>query len=186
MWRRTSSRSRTTSKPATRAVPPSGAASVHSMLRVVDLPAPLGPSNAKASPGATSMSMPPTAWTAPRRFSSRCATTAGTPTKRSASMDVPSGKGEAREAPRSAGSAADAAKAIPADAVHLLDDGDVLLHELRDDSLLGFGGGRGRFHGDLQRLMAKKVVGCVAVTTSWRYLPGEWTVIHGLCRARRG
>ena len=61
MWRRTSSRSRTTSWPATSALPEVGRASVQSMLIVVVLPAPLGPRNPKTSPAATSKLTPRTA-----------------------------------------------------------------------------------------------------------------------------
>lgn len=55
----------TTSKPATRAVPPAGRTRVHSIEMVVDLPAPLGPRKPKVSPGATSKLMPRTAWKSP-------------------------------------------------------------------------------------------------------------------------
>src|SRR3954447_20085778 len=61
MLRRTSSRSRTTSWPATRARPPVGFASVQSMLIVVVLPAPFGPRNPNTSPGSTSKLTPRTA-----------------------------------------------------------------------------------------------------------------------------
>ena len=50
MLRRTSSRSLTTSWPATSAEPPVGRTSVQSMLIVVDLPAPFGPRKPKISP----------------------------------------------------------------------------------------------------------------------------------------
>src|SRR5437763_9130861 len=66
MLRRTSSRSRTTSWPATCATPEVGLASVQSMLIVVVLPAPLGPRNPNTSPVATSNSTPRTAWTSPK------------------------------------------------------------------------------------------------------------------------
>jgi hypothetical protein len=61
MLRRTSSRSRTTSWPATRALPPVGRTSVQSMLMVVVLPAPLGPRKPNTSPPATSKLTPRTA-----------------------------------------------------------------------------------------------------------------------------
>ena len=48
--------------PATRAAPADGLASVHSMLIVVVLPAPLGPRNPKTSPVATSKRTSRTAW----------------------------------------------------------------------------------------------------------------------------
>src|SRR5437588_882292 len=67
MLRRTSSRSETTSWPATVAAPLVGFASVHSMLIVVVLPAPFGPRKPNTSPGATSKSTPRTACT-----SSKC------------------------------------------------------------------------------------------------------------------
>ena len=66
MWRRTSSRSRTTSWPATRALPEVGRASVQSMLIVVVLPAPLGPRKPKTSPAATSKLTPRTASISPK------------------------------------------------------------------------------------------------------------------------
>src|ERR1039458_9084736 len=66
MLRRTSSRSRTTSWPATVALPPEGLASVQSMLIVVVFPAPLGPRNPNTSPAATSKSTPRTARTSPK------------------------------------------------------------------------------------------------------------------------
>jgi hypothetical protein len=53
MCRRTSSRRSTTSKPLTRAAPEVGRTSVHSMLIVVLLPAPLGPRKPKTSPRPT-------------------------------------------------------------------------------------------------------------------------------------
>src|ERR1700735_3858177 len=65
MWRRTSSRSGTTSYPATIADPELGLLSVHSMLIVVDLPAPLGPRKPNTSPIATSKLIPRTARTSP-------------------------------------------------------------------------------------------------------------------------
>src|SRR5215211_2193867 len=68
MLRRTSSRSRTTSWPATVAVPPVGVARVQSMLMVVVLPAPLGPRKPNTSPAATSKVTPRTASTWPKDF----------------------------------------------------------------------------------------------------------------------
>src|SRR5947209_6573659 len=70
MLRRTSSRSRTTSCPATRAWPAVGFASVQSMLIVVVLPAPFGPRKPNTSPGATSKSTPRTALTSPKSLTS--------------------------------------------------------------------------------------------------------------------
>ena len=46
-------------------VPESGGSRPSIMSIVVDLPAPLGPSNATVSPGVISMSTPRTAWTGP-------------------------------------------------------------------------------------------------------------------------
>src|SRR5947209_10699001 len=66
MLRRTSSRSLTTSWPATAALPEEGFASVHSMLIVVVLPAPFGPRKPNTSPAATSKSTPRTACTSPK------------------------------------------------------------------------------------------------------------------------
>ena len=65
MWRRTSSRWLTTSKPLTRAAPDVGSARVQSMLIVVLLPAPLGPRKPKTSPGGTVNDTPRTASTSP-------------------------------------------------------------------------------------------------------------------------
>src|SRR5580693_2896831 len=65
MLRRTVSRSRTTSYPATLAVPEVGSARVHRILMVVDFPAPFGPRKPKVSPAATSKSMPLTASISP-------------------------------------------------------------------------------------------------------------------------
>jgi len=65
MLRRTSSLARTTSYPATRAVPAVGWTSVQSILMVVDLPAPFGPRNPNTSPAATSKSTPRTASMSP-------------------------------------------------------------------------------------------------------------------------
>ena len=70
MRRRTSRGSATTSWPSTRAVPEVGSSSVMSILIVVVLPAPLGPSRPKSSPRSTSNEIPRTASTsffAPRR-----------------------------------------------------------------------------------------------------------------------
>src|SRR5580700_8377758 len=65
MLRRTVSRSRTTSWPATLAEPEVGSARVHRILMVVDLPAPFGPRKPNVSPAATSKSMPRTASISP-------------------------------------------------------------------------------------------------------------------------
>src|SRR6059058_5859430 len=70
MLRRTSSRSPTTSCPATDAAPAVGLASVQSMLIVVVFPAPLGPRKPNTSPVATSKSTPLTASTSPKRLAS--------------------------------------------------------------------------------------------------------------------
>src|SRR5438270_4979866 len=78
MLRRTSSRSRTTSWPATVAEPAVGLASVHSMLIVVVLPAPFGPRKPKTSPAATSKSTPFTASSSPNRFTRWLTWIAGT------------------------------------------------------------------------------------------------------------
>src|ERR1700761_3765359 len=72
MLRRTASRSGTTSWPADRGGPAVGLASVHSMLIVVVLPAPLGPRNPNTSPVATSKSTPRTASTSPKVLTSFC------------------------------------------------------------------------------------------------------------------
>src|SRR4051794_4996243 len=61
MCRRTSVRSRTTSKPATRALPAVGCSRVQRILMVVDLPAPFGPRKPKSSPVRIARSMPRTA-----------------------------------------------------------------------------------------------------------------------------
>src|SRR5262245_7121465 len=66
MLRRTASRSAVTSWPATHADPEVGRASVHSILIVVDLPAPLGPRKPNVSPTGTSKSMPRTALISPK------------------------------------------------------------------------------------------------------------------------
>src|SRR5690606_2437588 len=63
--RRTGAGSRSTSWPATLALPAVGSSSVVRTLRHVDFPAPLGPRNATSSPGATSMLTPFSASTAP-------------------------------------------------------------------------------------------------------------------------
>src|ERR1700743_1314730 len=65
MWRRTSARAVTTSKPATSAWPEVGLVSVQSMLIVVVLPAPLGPRKPKTSPVPTSKPTPLTASKSP-------------------------------------------------------------------------------------------------------------------------
>ena len=65
MLRRTSARWRTMSYPATSADPAVGAASVHSILIVVVLPAPLGPRKPKISPGSTSNEISSTAVSSP-------------------------------------------------------------------------------------------------------------------------
>src|SRR5947209_19216819 len=70
MFRRTSSRSLTTSWPATAAEPDVGLARVQSMLIVVVFPAPLGPRKPNTSPVATSKSTPLTASTSPKRLAS--------------------------------------------------------------------------------------------------------------------
>src|SRR5579875_798500 len=77
MLRRTASRSRLTSWPATRAIPEVGCASVHKILIVVDLPAPFGPRKPNVSPAATSKSMPRTASISPYRLVSPLTRTAG-------------------------------------------------------------------------------------------------------------
>src|SRR6476661_934530 len=58
--------------PATVAAPEVARMSVHRMLMVVDLPAPFGPRKPKISPGRTSRSMPRTASTGPKFFTSSC------------------------------------------------------------------------------------------------------------------
>src|SRR5947209_10032167 len=68
MFRRTSSRSLTTSWPATAAEPDVGLARVQSMLIVVVFPAPLGPRKPNTSPVATSKSTPRTASSSPKRL----------------------------------------------------------------------------------------------------------------------
>src|SRR3954470_10892737 len=79
MLRRTSSRAVATSWPATSAAPPLGRTSVHSMLIVVDLPAPLGPRKPNVSPGWTSKSMPRTASISSKRLTRPCTRIAGPP-----------------------------------------------------------------------------------------------------------
>src|SRR2546423_7510017 len=79
MFRRTSSRSPRTSCPATSARPALGRTSVHSMLIVVALPAPLGPRKPNVSPGWTSKSMPRTASTSSKRLTRPCTRIAGPP-----------------------------------------------------------------------------------------------------------
>src|SRR5438876_4428013 len=77
MLRRTSSRSRTTSCPATVAAPALGRISVHRMLMVVDLPAPFGPRKPNVSPAPTTKSIPRTASTSSKRLCRPSTTTAG-------------------------------------------------------------------------------------------------------------
>src|SRR3712207_4826203 len=66
MRERRSTAWRTTSRPATRALPASGTRSVVRMRTVVVLPAPLGPSRPSTVPAGTSRSPPESAWTAPK------------------------------------------------------------------------------------------------------------------------
>src|ERR1019366_6144886 len=68
MLRRTAFGRAATSKPATLTCPAVGRASVHSMLIVVDLPAPFGPRNANTSPSRTSKLIPSTAVNVPNRL----------------------------------------------------------------------------------------------------------------------
>src|SRR5579884_4524618 len=77
MLRRTSSRSRTTSCPATVAEPEVGLSSVHSMLMVVVLPAPLGPRKPNTSPGATWKDTSLTASTGPKLLDRAATSMAG-------------------------------------------------------------------------------------------------------------
>src|SRR4051794_1424882 len=63
---RTAAASRTTSWPRTNARPPSGMSRVARMRTAVVLPAPLWPSSPRASPGATSRSMPASAGVLPK------------------------------------------------------------------------------------------------------------------------
>ena len=65
MLARTASGSRVTSRPSTRAVPPSGGMIVVRMRTAVVLPAPLGPRSPKAVPASTARSMPSRATTLP-------------------------------------------------------------------------------------------------------------------------
>src|SRR3954471_19788271 len=67
--------------PSTRAVPPSGRASVVSMRTTVVLPAPLGPSRPRTRPSGTSNDTPFTASTVPKHFTSPSATIAGSGTR---------------------------------------------------------------------------------------------------------
>jgi hypothetical protein len=68
MFRRTAAAAWTTSKPATRAVPPSGIVSVVRIRRVVVFPAPLGPRSPMIAPRGTAKLTPSTATVAPKRF----------------------------------------------------------------------------------------------------------------------
>ncbi len=63
--RRTASGRRSTSMPATVALPPSGRARVVRIFTVVDFPAPFGPSSPNTVPGATEMLTPSRACTSP-------------------------------------------------------------------------------------------------------------------------
>src|SRR5579885_2660827 len=75
MWRLTPSGSRTTSKPATVAEPPSGLRTPASMRSVVVLPAPSGPTRPKISPApATKLRRSTASVSAKRRVSSRAST----------------------------------------------------------------------------------------------------------------
>ncbi len=65
MWRRTSLGWRTTSIPATVAVPASGVARVVSTRTAVVLPAPFGPSRPRIVPAGTSKETPARAWVSP-------------------------------------------------------------------------------------------------------------------------
>jgi len=65
------------SMPSTRRLPLVGGETQPIMRMVVDLPAPLGPSTPKISPGATSRSIESTAVTSPKRFTSRSALMTG-------------------------------------------------------------------------------------------------------------
>src|SRR5215204_308273 len=77
--RRTAPGCATTSRPATRARPASGASSVARIRTVVVLPAPFRPSSASTLPVASSRSTPSSAGTAPKRLVSPSATIAGRP-----------------------------------------------------------------------------------------------------------
>src|SRR3954452_8066977 len=72
MRERSCAASRTTSRPATWAVPASGERSVERMRTVVVLPAPLGPSTPRTVPGAASSSTPSSARTSPNDFTRPC------------------------------------------------------------------------------------------------------------------
>src|SRR3954451_20623568 len=89
MCRRTSVRSRTTSKPATRAVPPVGCSRVQRILMVVDLPAPFGPRKANSSPVRTARSMPRTASTSSNRLTRPLASTASGRSRTASPVVVP-------------------------------------------------------------------------------------------------
>ncbi len=65
MTRRTAAAWVAMSRPATEPEPPSGRIMVVSILTVVDLPAPLGPSTPRMAPSATSRSTPSTAHWSP-------------------------------------------------------------------------------------------------------------------------
>src|SRR3954469_20839386 len=77
MCRRTSVRSRTTSNPATRALPAVGRSRVQRILMVVDLPAPFGPRKPNSSPVRTARSMPRTASASSNVLTSPLTSTAG-------------------------------------------------------------------------------------------------------------
>src|SRR3984957_5448320 len=77
MLRRTASLSPPASWPATKARPDVALASVHKILIVVVLPAPLGPRKPKVSPLVTAKSMPRTASTSPYRLVSPLAVRPG-------------------------------------------------------------------------------------------------------------
>src|SRR3954449_10299914 len=77
MRERSCAASRTTSRPATRALPASGERSVERMRTVVVLPAPLGPSTPRTVPGAASSSTPSSARTAPNDFTRPLTSIAG-------------------------------------------------------------------------------------------------------------
>src|SRR3954451_1279676 len=77
MCRRTSVRSRTTSNPATRAMPAVGRSRVQRILMVVDLPAPFGPRKPNSSPVRTARSMPRTASTSSNVLTRPLTSTAG-------------------------------------------------------------------------------------------------------------
>ncbi len=66
--RRTRPASETTSRPPTRALPPSGRSSVASTRTAVVLPAPFGPSTPSTVPGRTARSTPARAVVSPNRF----------------------------------------------------------------------------------------------------------------------